>query len=75
MSGGNEREDVYEAAKAYGWSIDTKPNKSGYLKMKCGCGKHMSWLHKTPSDPGYYRNRVKFMRRTCPGGASVRDTA
>lgn len=69
MAGGNERDDVFTAAELYGWTIGEKPNSNGYLKMKCGCGKHMSWLHKTPSNPHYYRERVKFMRRTCPGSA------
>lgn len=65
MAGGKEREDVYREAEQLGWSIDDKPNSKGYFKMKCPCGKHMRWLHKTPSDPNYYRNVVGWMRRVC----------
>jgi len=75
MSGGNEREDVFAAALELDWTIDDKPNKHGYLKMKCGCGKHITWLHKTPSNPNYYKERIQYMRRKCNPGPSTPGTA
>lgn len=63
VSGGVEREDVYRAAAELGWTIDDKPNKNGYFKMRCPCGKHVTWLHKTPSNPNYYRERIGVLRR------------
>lgn len=63
MSGGVEREDVYAAADELGWTIDDKPGGNGYFKMRCPCGKHLKWLHKTPSNPNYYRETIAYMRR------------
>lgn len=65
MAGGVEREDVFAAAKELGWAIETKPNGKGYLKLRCPCGKHLHWLHKTPSNPNYYREFIKQMHRAC----------
>ena len=65
MSGGKERKDVYAVADELNWTIADKPNKKGYFKMKCPCGKHLKWLHKTPSNPNYYREAIDHMRRVC----------
>jgi hypothetical protein len=62
MSGGVEREDVFQAVEELRWT-QKKPNKKGYIKLLCPCGKHKTWLHKTPSNPNYYRERVNFLRR------------
>ena len=67
MSGGVERGDAFAAADRLGWAIDPKPNKKGYLKMRCSCGRHITWLHKTPSNPHYYQQRVAHMERTYGG--------
>lgn len=64
MSGGNGREDVFAYADANDWKID-EPNKKGYLKMRCPCGQHLKWLHKTPSNPNYYRECLQWMKRCC----------
>ena len=64
MSGGVERKDVYAVAARHGWTIDDKPNSKGYFKMKCPCGKNLKWLHKTPSNPNYYRETIAFIKRT-----------
>lgn len=42
--------------------------KSNYLKLVCGCGKHLTWLHATPSNPNYYREKIRNMRRQCARG-------
>jgi hypothetical protein len=62
VSGGVERSDVYEAAAELHWTVDDRPNKKGYFKVKCPCRKHTKWLHKTPSNPNYYREFISHMR-------------
>lgn len=62
MAGGTEREDVFAEAARLTWTIDERPNRKGYLKMRCPCGKHQKWLHKTPSNPNYFRDVVSHMR-------------
>lgn len=60
-----EREKALRAAATLGWTYVPPSKGSPYGKLKCGCGKHITWLHKTPSNPNYYRERVQYMRRTC----------
>lgn len=68
MRGGNQRKDVFAAAATCGWKIATKEGGNGYLHAKCGCGKHQFWLHKTPSNPNHYREKVQYIhRKCCPG--------
>jgi hypothetical protein len=62
MPGGVERKDVFAAAKELGWRVAAQPNKKGYFKMWCPCGLHSKWLHKTPSNPHYYREYIQKMR-------------
>jgi len=69
VSGDNEREDVYRVADELDWDIDDNPNSRGYFKMKCPCGDHMRWLHKTPSNPNYYAQVIAYMRRACDSSA------
>lgn len=75
MAGGVEREDVYLAAAELHWTVDEKPNKKGYFKVRCPCGRHLKWLHKTPSNPNYYREFIHKMRQLgCkPPGPSPHD--
>ncbi len=65
MAGDNQREDVFRVVDELHWIAADKPGKNGYLKLKCPCGKHMKWLHKTPSNPNYYRDTIKWLRRQC----------
>jgi hypothetical protein len=64
MAGGVEREDVFQLADELHWRNEG-PNKKGYVKLLCPCGKHKTWVHKTPSNPDYYRQRMNFLRRAC----------
>lgn len=66
-----ERERLFEAAAELGWSDRGKgPGRNGYIKLYCPCGKHLTWIHKTPSNPHYYRQRISFMRARCGGPPS-----
>src|SRR5680860_268963 len=53
-----------EQAEACGW-VTRPPNRKGYIPLRCGCGKHMLWLHKTPSDPNYFSNKIRYIQRVC----------
>lgn len=64
----SEREDFFEKATKMGWSDrGDKPNAKGYIKLFCSCGKHITWIAKTPSNPHFYRERFNFMTNKCPG--------
>ena len=62
--GNTERDRLFERADQLGW-VASPPNKKGYIKLLCPkkCGKHKMWVHKTPSDPYYYNQRIKFLER------------
>ena len=57
--------EVIELAEALGWTVFEPSKKTGYRKMTCGCGDHISWLHKTPSNPNYWAERARHLKRTC----------
>lgn len=67
MAADSERRKAMDAIAALGWTVADKPNGNGYIKVSCPCGRHSSWLHKTPSNPSYYRQFVSQMRRKCTG--------
>lgn len=56
---------MFRVVDELGWTTSEKPGKRGYLKLKCPCGNHIRWLHKTPSNPNYYRDLIKWLRRQC----------
>jgi hypothetical protein len=62
--GGSDRAWCIEQAGLLGW--DFVPSKKGYDKLRCPCGVHQTWLHRTPSNPNYFRERIAYLRRTCP---------
>jgi hypothetical protein len=51
----------------HGWTVHHE-NAKGYLQMRCGCGRHLVWLHKTPSNPNHFREKVAYMIRVCSTG-------
>jgi len=57
---------VLKFAEALGWRV-VEPNGKGYTKLLCPCGKHKKWLHKTPSNPNYFNETVRWIERTCNG--------
>lgn len=60
------RSELLDYAVEQGWVVDEKENKRGYIKVKCVCGrKHMSWVHKTPSNPNYWFEKAKWIARAC----------
>ena len=63
MAGGVEREDVFAVAFELGWTVRKRRSGKGYEMLVCPCGQHKTWVHKTPSNPNYYRERVNFIRR------------
>jgi hypothetical protein len=57
------RKDVEEVLQRFhqaGWRIEDPPK---YYSAFCPCGKHKRWIHRTPSDPNYARNAVKWLER------------
>jgi hypothetical protein len=59
-----ERESTVAAAAAIGWTI-RRETKRGYLVMHCGCGEHQEILHKTPSNPNHFTNKLRRITSTC----------
>lgn len=66
------RQDVLKLAKSCGWTYGGDSGK-GYTKLLCGCGKHLKWVHKTPSDPHYWQNTCKKISRDCCPGRPGRN--
>lgn len=54
--------DARRVAKELGWR-EAGRNKKGYLKLLCPCGQHRKWLHKTPSDPDFFKHAIAYLRR------------
>jgi len=50
-----------EADKVHGWDV-SKGRK--YFRLRCPCGKHQTWVHLTPSNPNYVRERRGYLRNT-----------
>lgn len=48
----------------HGWNVARETDK-GYYVMRCSCGLHQTTMHKTPSLPDHFRNKVAYMIRTC----------
>ena len=59
-----EREAAVEEVAEHGWRV-AKESASGYYAMYCYCGKHLTNLHKTPSNPDHFKERVRHMIRLC----------
>lgn len=57
--------DALRVLKSLGWNADDPDGSKGYFKLKCSCGKHITWLHLTPSNPNYFKERIAHCRRTC----------
>jgi hypothetical protein len=56
-------EALLRSLESAGWRIE-KGRK--YFKGYCPCGDHKKTIHVTPSDPGYRRHLVGWLRReTC----------
>ncbi len=67
----DEREAAVEEVAAHGWRL-AKESASGYYAMYCYCGDHHTNLHKTPSNPDHFKQRVRYMIRLC---SKIRDEA
>lgn len=57
-----ERRRLFDRADELHWRVG-EPNKKGYVKLLCPCGNHKRWVHKTPSDPYYYLQALKWLER------------
>ena len=64
-----EREAAVKEVAEHGWRF-VKENANGYYVMHCYCGKHYTNLHKTPSNPDHFKQRVGYMIRLC---SKIRD--
>lgn len=59
-----EGQEVIDAAAEFGWTAKRKKGAS-YFHMYCGCGQHHTWLHISPSNPNYFKERIAFMKKKC----------
>jgi hypothetical protein len=64
-----ERRRAIDLVRNHGWFEAGANPRTGYTRMKCGCGMHMMWLPKTPSSRYTYRNKARRMISLC----SVQD--
>lgn len=64
MSGSNERErrELLAYLEKSGWRLK---EGDAYVHVKCACGKHQKWVHKTPSNPNYWRETRAWADRIC----------
>ncbi|PBA27350.1 hypothetical protein CKJ55_07230 [Mycobacterium avium] len=51
---------LIETVLGHGWVEVTGKR---YYKFRCPCGKHQKTIHKSPSDPNYVRNTLKWFER------------
>jgi hypothetical protein len=51
-----------EAEELQGWRVDGGGRT--YFRLRCPCGKHMRWVHLTPSGGSYLRDLLGWLRRT-----------
>ena len=58
----NSREDALRIANELNWR-EGRLNDKGYLQLLCPCGQHIKWLHKTPSNPNFFTEAIKYLRR------------
>jgi len=53
--------------EARGWEVDA--DRNGYPLARCPCGEHLKTIHRTPSNPQYWKNLRKHVERLCQGGS------
>jgi hypothetical protein len=58
------RDAAVAEVATHGWTV-ARETKRGYLIMRRACGKHQETLHKTPSNPNHFRNKVARMVSEC----------
>jgi hypothetical protein len=56
-----ELEALLAEAESKGWRVD---RGEGYFRLRCGCGKHMTWVHLSPSNPKYEQEKRQKLHRT-----------
>jgi hypothetical protein len=56
-----ELEELLTEAERKGWRVD---RRSRYFRLRCPCGKHMTWVHLTPSNPRYTLERRQYLQGT-----------
>jgi hypothetical protein len=63
---GNEsdRDAAVREVAPHGWTV-ARETKRGYLIMRCSCGLHQETLHKSPSNPNHFRQKVARMVSLC----------
>jgi hypothetical protein len=52
--------DVVDEISRHGW---TEVAGKNYRKFRCPCGRHMKTIHKSPSNPNYFKNLMAWFRR------------
>src|SRR6266487_434562 len=56
-----ELEALLAEAESKGWRVD---KKTLYFRLRCPCGKHMTWVHLTPSNPKYEQEKRQKLQGT-----------
>lgn len=55
-------ESVLRLAEIQGWTVEHA--SSNYYRMRCPCGAHQQWMHRSPSNPTYERRFREQLKRT-----------
>jgi hypothetical protein len=55
-------EDALGEIARLGWRIENPPT---YYTIKCPCGNHQRQVHLTPSNPNYWKQTVRYVKRVC----------
>jgi hypothetical protein len=54
---------LLKEAESRGWYVGKKKK---YFKIMCPCGDHLTWVHLSPSNPNYLKDRLSYLEgRTC----------
>lgn len=66
-----EIEALIAEFEAAGWRVVYR--KNGYPRVLCPCGDHQRSIHKTPSNPNYGKDTLRWLQRQpCYQGGSRR---
>jgi hypothetical protein len=68
-----EREAAVKEVATHGWYVARETTR-GYYIMRCSCGRHQTTVHKTPSLPNHFQQKVAWMIRQCSTQQGGKDS-
>jgi hypothetical protein len=57
--------DLIAQLRVGGWQVDDPKGGRNIYKARCWCGRHLEYIHSTPSGPNYMKNKIGHMKKTC----------